>query len=78
MLRISAIKRVMRLREALHMDPVKGGMHVGVYLRPSEPTSPILRTCSFCGAKPMRECTTLRGRKTKFHRQRRAPSLGRR
>lgn len=67
MLRVSVTKRVMRMREAL----AKG-------LTETVPLSPILRACPFCCAKPMRECTTMGGRKRKFHQQRRAPSRGRR
>jgi hypothetical protein len=79
-LRISIIKRVMRMREALHLDPVTGELHPDdrAWLERSVPPSPILRPCPFCCAKPMRECTTKGGRKRKFHQQRRAPSLGRR
>ncbi len=68
MLRISAIKRVMRMREALDAFDARRQI----------PLSPILRTCPFCCAKPLRECTTMGGRKRKFHQQRRAPSWGRR
>jgi hypothetical protein len=75
-MRVSIIRRVSRQREALHAHPSQGGMHTGVYLRP-EPSSPILRTCRFCGAQPMRECTSRGGKKVRFHRQRRAPSRGR-
>ena len=42
------------------------------------PLSPIFVRCSFCGAKALRECTTMRGRRTKFHQQRRAALRGRR
>ncbi len=79
MLRISIIKRVMRMREALHRDPVTGDLHPDdqAFLE-SVPLSPILRTCPFCCAAPMRECVSMGGRKRKFHKQRRAVSLGRR
>jgi hypothetical protein len=80
MLRVSVIKRVMRMRQALLRDPVTGDLHPddAAYLARTLPASPILRTCSFCGSHPMRECTTPSGKKVKFHKQRRAPSLGRR
>ncbi len=80
MLRISIIKRVMRMREALLLDPVTDEMHPDDrdWLDRSVPASPILRHCSFCCAKPMQECTTMGGRKRKFHQQRRRPTLGRR
>jgi len=70
----------MRMREALHRDPVTGKVHPDdkAWMRRTTAVSPILRTCSFCGAAPLRECTTMGGRKRKFHQQRRAPSLGRR
>ncbi len=80
MLRASIIKRVMRMREAFHLDPVTGDLHPDdkLWMEKSVPLSPIMRSCPFCCAKPMRECTTMGGRKRKFHQQRRAPSLGRR
>jgi hypothetical protein len=74
-LRLSVIKRVMRLRESLHLDAAGEAIH---QRRKTGPLSPVERTCSFCGAKPMRECTTMGGRKRKFHQQRRAPQWGRR
>jgi len=78
MLRISVIKRVMR--EALHRYPVTGDIHPDdeAWMRKTTPASPILRACPFCCAKPLQECTSMGGRKRKFHQQRRAPSLGRR
>jgi hypothetical protein len=79
-LTLRIIQRVMRLREALHRHPVTGELHPddAAWLRETTPQSPILRPCSFCGAKPMRECTTMGGKKRKFHQQRRRPTRGRR
>ncbi len=74
MLRLSAIKRVMRMRERLYQDATG---EVRLHRHQTGPLSPILRTCPFCCAKPMRECTTMGGRKRKFHAQRRAPQWGR-
>lgn len=69
MLRVSAIQRVLRMRKALSELPFEG--------KDVTPLSPLFVRCPFCGAKPLRECTTMRGRRTKFHHQRRQAMRGR-
>jgi hypothetical protein len=73
-LRASLVKRITRLNDSHYMNATGQVCR----RRKTGPTSPILRTCSFCCAKPMQECTTMGGRKRKFHQQRRAPQFGRR
>jgi len=71
---VSATRRVLRLREAL--DRAAGGPLF--HGRDVAPLSPLFVDCPFCGAKALKECTTLGGRRTKFHRQRRRVLRGRR
>jgi hypothetical protein len=75
MLRVSTVRRVLRLREALDRAAVGHPIFKG---RDVTPASPLFVRCPFCGARPLKECTSMGGRRVKFHQQRRQALRGRR